>query len=86
MTWTNSAPGLVTADLHKWDDEAKKGKNLPLFLDREAYIVWQDLSDTDKGDPARVKETLEGAFSLTPAQVYRSFAQRRLHVEESVDG
>ena len=61
----------------------KKTKKLPLFLEGDSYVVWDELSDGDKKDPAKVKEALEAAFSLTAAQVYRAF--RKLHGEESVD-
>ena len=63
----------------------KKTKKLPLFLEEDSYVVWDELSDGDKKDQAKVKEVLEAAFSLTAAQAYRAFRSRKLHGEEFVD-
>ena len=75
----------VTADIQKWDDDSKKAEKLPLFLDGEAYIVWDELSDADKKDLGKIKEALVAAFTMTAAQAYQAFAGRRLRTEESVD-
>ena len=77
---------LVAAGLQKWDTDEKKAQNIPLFLDSEAYVVWNELSDADKKDPAKIKAALEEAFSLTPAQAYRAFGNRKPRLDESVDG
>ena len=75
----------VTATLQKWTDDTKKMENLPLFLESEAFLVWDELSDEDKKKPAEVKAALQSAFSLSPAQAYQKFVSRTLHAGESVD-
>ena len=77
---------MVTADLQKWDDAAKKAKNHPLFLDREPYVAWDALSYGDRADPAKIQTALEAVLSRTAAQADMAFGKRRLHGEESVDG
>ena len=68
----------VTAKLQKWDTDAVKMANFPLFLAGEAFMVWSELSDADKKDPEKVKAALSAAFSLTPAQAYSVFVSRTL--------
>ena len=60
--------------------------NLPLFLENEAYLVWDELSSTDKADPDAVKATLKSAFSTTPAASFQKFRARTLRTDESVEG
>ena len=75
----------VTVTLQKWDDDATKMANLPLFLEGEAFTVWNELSSSDKKDLKKVKEALKAAFGMTPAQAYRAFVSRSLRGGESVD-
>jgi len=76
---------LVAGELQGWDTEAKKLKNLPLYLDGEAFLVWDELSTDEKKSQAAVKGRLQEAFSITPAQAYHQFINRTLLVGESVD-
>ena len=45
---------LVAGMLQKWASDAKLLANLPLFLEDEAFLVWDELSDDDKKDRAKV--------------------------------
>ena len=88
--FTDSFSGAETRDAFEvqWRVRTlndRKTKKLPLFLEGDSYVIWDELSDGDKKDPAKVKEALEAAFSLTAAQSYRAFRKRKLHGEESVD-
>ena len=88
FTYTFSGAETQDAFEVQWRVRAlndKKTKKLPLFLEGDSYVVWDELSDGDKKDPAKVKEALEAAFSLTAAQAYRAFRNMKLHGEESVD-
>jgi len=74
----------VFATIQKYSAEAKLA-NLPLFLEGEAYLVWDQLSDADKKDAAKLCNALEAAFGLSKAQAYRMFSNRTLRPDESVD-
>ena len=76
---------LVAGTLQKWDTDAKVLANLPLFLDDEAFLVWDELSDDDKKDRAKVFAAMQAAFSLSPAEAYERFTARTLRMDESVD-
>ena len=76
---------LVAGTLQKWDTDAKLLANLPLFLDDEAFLVWDELSDDDKKDRAKVFAAMQAAFSLSPAEAYERFTARTLRMDESVD-
>ena len=41
---------LVAAELQKWDSDEKKMANLPLFLEGDAFLVWDELSSDEKKD------------------------------------
>ena len=77
---------LVLANLQQWSSSTDKMNNLPLFLENEAYLVWDELSSTDKADPDAVKATLKSAFSTTPAASFQKFRARTLRTDESVEG
>ena len=76
---------MVAANLQKWDTDEKRLANLPLFLEGDAFLVWDELSDDDKKSAAVVKQTLQDAFTLSPGQAYREFVSRTLGATESVD-
>ena len=76
---------LVAGTLQKWDTDAKLLANLPLFLEDEAFLVWDELSDDDKKDRAKVYAAMQAAFSLSPAEAYERFTARTLRMDESVD-
>ena len=59
---------LVAVALQNWDTDAKLLANLPLFLEDEAFFVWDELSDDDKKDRAKVYAAMQAAFSLSPAE------------------
>lgn len=70
----------------KWNDNETKMANIPLFLVREAFLVWNELSDLDKKGPDNVKGALSAVFGLTPAPAYERFMHRSLsRIDESVD-
>ena len=71
--------------LQKWDTNAKLLANLPLFLEDETFLVWDELSDDDKKDRAKVYAAMQAAFSLSPAEAYERFMARTLRMVESVD-
>lgn len=76
---------LVTANIQKWSTEAARMENFPLFLERDAFLVWDELSDDDKKSQAKVKARLEAAFTLSKGRAYQLFVTRTLGVGESVD-
>ena len=59
--------------------------NLSLFLEDEAFLVWDELCDDDKKDRAKVYTAMQAAFSLSPAEAYERFTARTLWINESVD-
>ena len=75
---------LVAGTLQKWDTDAKPLANLPLFLEDEAFFVWDELSDDDKKDRAKMYAAMQAAFSLSPAEAYERFTSRTLRMDESV--
>lgn len=75
----------VLANLQKWDTDAKKMANFPLFLDGDAFLVFTKLSDNQKKDCGEVKKALQSAFAVSRAQAYSLFVKRSLRSAESVD-
>ena len=75
----------VVADLQKWDSDEKKMANLPLYLEGEAFTVWNEMAAADKKKPADVKAKLTAAFGMAPDQAYSMFTSRILRGDESVD-
>ena len=39
---------MVAAQLQQWTTEETRMANLPLFLDGDAFLVWDELSDAKK--------------------------------------
>ena len=76
---------MVTAALQTWGTGTKQMDNLMLFLDGEAYTVWDEMPTADRKDPDKVKAQLKAAFGVTPADAYSKFTSRTLSEEESVD-
>ena len=58
---------------------------MPLFLDGDAFLVYNRLSDMEKKDCTVVKGKLSAAFIVTPSDVYRQFVACRLKPDKSVD-
>ena len=76
---------LVLAEISKWDTDAKKMAHFPLFLEGDAFLVFNKFSADDKKDSNVVKAKMTAAFAATPSEAYRRFVSRRLKVDESVD-
>jgi len=74
----------VFAKIQKFSKEAAL-QNLPLFLDGEAYLVWDQLPEHEKKDLNKVKAALDAAFTISKSQAYRLFSSRQLRSDESVD-
>ena len=68
----------------KWTSDDDKMKHLPLFVDSDAFLLYDGLSDTDKADPDVVSDKLSSAFAVTKSQAYGLFVQRKLKPDESV--
>ena len=69
------------------DNDAKPFANFPLFLEDEASLVVDELSDDDKKDRAKVYAAIcmQAAFSLSPDEACERFTARTLRMDESVD-
>ncbi|XP_065189499.1 uncharacterized protein LOC135820118 [Sycon ciliatum] len=76
---------MVAAQLQQWTTEEKRMAQLPLFLDGDAFLVWDELSDEDKKKENSVKQRLRDAFTLSTGQAYGQFVTRTLGRSESVD-
>ena len=76
---------LVAAELQKWDSDEKKMANLPLFLEGDAFLVWDELSSDEKKDMEVVQRKLMEAFTLSSGQAYSDFVNRTLGIGESID-
>lgn len=59
---------------------------IPLFLQGQAFSVYQHMSNDDKSNACKVEETLIEAFSINPISAYDLFKQREWEFGESVDG
>ena len=75
----------VVAVLQKWDTGEKRMANLPLFLDGEAFTVYNEMSASDRKDPDKVKGKFQQAFGMTVAQAYSRFTKRLMRADESID-
>ena len=75
----------VVAHLQGWHTRSKRADNLPLFLDKGAFTVWSQLSDSTKKDDEAILDALRSAFGGTVDESYRAFVQRRLRPDEPVD-
>ena len=53
---------MVTTAIQKWNSDAQKAQKMPLFLDGEAYIVWDDLSADNKKNLGAIKDALVAEF------------------------
>ena len=76
---------LVLSNVQGWDNEEKRMKNLPLFLDKDAFLVFSKMPTADQVKENKVKEKMVSSFSMTPAQGYQSFVRRRMKADESPD-
>lgn len=76
----------VLAEIQGWDTEEKRMRHFPLFLEWDAFLVFTKiLLSEDKKDKDKVKTKMNSLFSLTKAQAYGSFTNRRLKQDESPD-
>ncbi|XP_065177095.1 uncharacterized protein LOC135806835 [Sycon ciliatum] len=76
---------LVLCRLQKLSTETDRMASLPLFLDGDAFHLFEQLSDTDKASESAVKKALESAYTMTPADAFRQFKARTLRDDEPVD-
>ena len=77
---------LVVGKINKWDDgSSSKIDYLPLLLEGETSLVFQQMSETDRKDADKVKEKLELSFKPTSSQAYKLFGMRVHRSDESVD-
>ena len=76
---------LALATISGWDTDDKKTKHLPLFLDADAFLVFSKMEDGDKKKMDEVQKKLSAAFAVTAADAYRSFVNRKLKIDESID-
>ena len=76
---------MVAAQLQQWTTEEKRMAQLPLFLDGDAFLMWDELSDEDKKKENSVKQRLRDAFTLSTGQAYGQLVTRTLGRAESVD-
>eukprot|EP00117_Sycon_ciliatum_P034662 scpid36885/ scgid26415/ len=70
----------------KWDSDDKKMAQLPLYLDGDAFMVYNAMDDADQKKPDEVEKRMKEAFCLTKSQAYKLFVARRLQLDESPDG
>ena len=70
--------GLVAA-LKKIDDEAKF---LPLYLEDHALAIYLEMDETDRKDPAKIKNHLKEAFCDGPFVAYAKLSSMKWGGEE----
>lgn len=70
--------------------ELRKTKDLslviPLFLEGQAFSIYQHMSDDDKKSFEKIENVLKDAFSLNPIAAYDALRRREWEEGESVDG
>ena len=59
--------------------------NLPLFLDGEAFTVYNEMSASDRKDPDKVKGKFQQALGMTVAQAYSRFTKTLVRADESIE-
>ena len=74
---------LVMAEIQRWDDEPKRMKNFPLFLDGDAFLLYQGLAAADRKKQDEVTKLMKTSFNMT--ETNQAFVTRRLKSDESVD-
>eukprot|EP00096_Caligus_rogercresseyi_P016667 TRINITY_DN944_c0_g1_i5.p1 TRINITY_DN944_c0_g1~~TRINITY_DN944_c0_g1_i5.p1 ORF type:complete len:414 (+),score=43.43 TRINITY_DN944_c0_g1_i5:919-2160(+) len=82
-------------DISAWIGQAELAKELlsleslhnviPLFLDREAFAVYNQLPPEDKKDEGRIKEALLRAFCMDKFSAFEEFRKRNWRSGELVD-
>ena len=70
--------GLVAA-LKKIDDEAKF---LPLYMEGHALVIYLEMDETDRKDPAKIKKRLRKAFCDGPFVAYAKLPSMKWGGEE----
>ena len=58
---------------------------IPLYLEGSAFEVYDQMDEDDKGDAAKIEETLLNAFAQSSFGAYETFRQRSWMVGEAVD-
>ena len=76
----------VVARSQKWDSDEKKMEQFPLFLDGDAFLIFDRMDAADQKKPDEVVKRMREAFGLTKSQAYKSFVSRKLRAGESPDG
>ena len=72
----------LASELLNVEDAAKI---IPLFLEGDAFAIYEDLSEADKKDKTKIEEALVRAFGLDPFRAYEQFSRRTLQSGECVD-
>ena len=75
----------VVAVLQKWDTGEKRMANLLLFLDGEAFTVYNEMSASDRKDPDKVKGKFQQALGMTVAQAYSRFTKTLVRADEPIE-
>ena len=69
--------------------ELRNIKNLetiiPLFLEKSAFAVYEQMSSADKKDPARIEAALLAAFAVSPFRAFDELRTRIWRDGESAD-
>ena len=78
-SWLNKLK--VVARLQAIENE-KLCDIIPLFLEGEAFAVYEHMPDGDKTDTLKVERALKEAFSLNPITAYELFKQRQWESED----
>ena len=75
------------ADLSGWasGDTDTTMKRLPLFLEGDAFLVYSNLSNTDKQDSGAVQAAMNKSFGMAKSAAYEQFTSRSLRPDESVE-
>ena len=58
---------------------------IPLFLARDAFNVYESLSESVKNDYSKIKQALIASYSLDCFSAYEEFSRRTLRPQESID-
>ena len=76
---------LVLADIQGWDNEDKRMKHFPLFLDGDAFLVYSKMEEAKRKSQDEVCKKMVESFSVTKPRAYQMFVARCLKADESAD-
>ena len=65
---------LVMVEIQGWDDEPKRMKNFPLFLDGDAFLVYQGLAAANRKKRDKITKLMKMSFNMTETKAYQAFA------------